>query len=549
VRRGERSDGLFFILEGEVAVYYKTKNMTVKYLDSTDDFGDICLLNKKSHLTYAGLTEVVCMFIPESNLEEILQGSSSDRVFLERRAEVRRRQLFCLRDKARKLQEINKNRKRPPTLLINNRINFQEKLKDELNTASATPSARDKALRNNLANLRPKVFEEDNEWKLGNKASLEMSDKLLPQTNDDMKKADRSVQHARNNLPSIELPSGEMAFEEGITRKESAESPLIHKNILNQASAISFAKAGAPQIFHQKVIAPDNRNMQLQAKPIPSAPLEEHDKVEIKSNLSPSHHLEELKAKNTRPSPLRRLEKEIYLVEMNKKSTLLERDPLDDQMRSIKYDKEHRVHRALSAVVISPEPGATGKDSLDRISGVRLTREKVRDYVLSMHNRPTWGDASATKQKRRKKLMIKKNVKILDSILKGKGIDGLKLSQVARMNRDDLEDTFEGDSTEQGEAHDKDDLANEIPEFEEKEEYSFPSDDLEESTLPMPFTEITERTDYPQDLCRVVRGKFDHYQRRANRVTRDAMGHLVMLYATVSLQIRKIHHINSKYRV
>lgn len=105
IKRGEEAEGMYLIIDGQVNVYYKTTEATLKFLDVADDIGDFCLLDKRSHFSYCCKSDVLCMFIPVKKLREILEKSYQDKFFMFRRAKLRSRQLIILKEKHLKLKE------------------------------------------------------------------------------------------------------------------------------------------------------------------------------------------------------------------------------------------------------------------------------------------------------------------------------------------------------------------------------------------------------------------------------------------------------------
>ncbi len=78
---------------------YRNPSNVVNYLTVGDDFGDICLLDKLSHFSYVCDTDVLCMFISQSNLQALLAEHYRDQLFLTRRARLRLNQLVSIKSR------------------------------------------------------------------------------------------------------------------------------------------------------------------------------------------------------------------------------------------------------------------------------------------------------------------------------------------------------------------------------------------------------------------------------------------------------------------
>jgi hypothetical protein len=89
LRRGLPSLGIYFIIKGEITVYYKETNYNIQKLSPGDSFGDICLLGRRSHVTFQASTDAACLFLSDQNLKDHLKLNYLDEDLLKKRAKMR----------------------------------------------------------------------------------------------------------------------------------------------------------------------------------------------------------------------------------------------------------------------------------------------------------------------------------------------------------------------------------------------------------------------------------------------------------------------------
>lgn len=83
------SDGVYFLVKGSFIVYYKDPDNLVQYLGPGDYFGDCCLIDKRSHVTYQATSDSVCLFVESQAVKSILQMEYFDQLFLKRLTKFR----------------------------------------------------------------------------------------------------------------------------------------------------------------------------------------------------------------------------------------------------------------------------------------------------------------------------------------------------------------------------------------------------------------------------------------------------------------------------
>lgn len=89
---------MYFILDGQISSYYRQEENNVKTFRPSDDFGDECLLEGRSHYTFVCDTEVLCMFVSHKSLKKILIKNPKDKIFLTRRAYMRRKHFESVKE-------------------------------------------------------------------------------------------------------------------------------------------------------------------------------------------------------------------------------------------------------------------------------------------------------------------------------------------------------------------------------------------------------------------------------------------------------------------
>lgn len=101
------SDGLYFIVKGSFMVYYKEPSNIVQILGPGDYFGDMCLIDKRSHVTYQATSDCVCLFVETQEVKNILQSEYFDQLFLKRLCKFRAKFIHGLTRSFAHKQTIN----------------------------------------------------------------------------------------------------------------------------------------------------------------------------------------------------------------------------------------------------------------------------------------------------------------------------------------------------------------------------------------------------------------------------------------------------------
>lgn len=109
IRKGEESPGVFLIITGRILAFRKHPSQAVRLFEKGDDFGDFCLLEKRSKLYYQCEKNAVCLFIPYQTLKSIFKNFNEDGVFLRRRANLRMNFLENLRKEAKEKETMISN--------------------------------------------------------------------------------------------------------------------------------------------------------------------------------------------------------------------------------------------------------------------------------------------------------------------------------------------------------------------------------------------------------------------------------------------------------
>ena len=124
VQRREPFPGLYFIIDGEVRVYFRSKANTLYFKANGDDFGDCCLLGHNSHFSYVCETNVLAMFIPKHAVDLALELSPKSKQLLTVRARMKTRKFKNLLTRA---------------LLVRSKLNPPTRRKAVMNQALPLP--------------------------------------------------------------------------------------------------------------------------------------------------------------------------------------------------------------------------------------------------------------------------------------------------------------------------------------------------------------------------------------------------------------------------
>ena len=106
LRRRDKHEGIWFILDGYVQVTYKEFEPALQHLQIGDEFGDGCLIESKSHFNFVCKTNCLCLFVPKEELFDVIQYTPKDAIFLRERARLRLRKLVNMREKTLQLRRV-----------------------------------------------------------------------------------------------------------------------------------------------------------------------------------------------------------------------------------------------------------------------------------------------------------------------------------------------------------------------------------------------------------------------------------------------------------
>jgi CRP-like cAMP-binding protein len=116
LRRRDRHEGIWFILDGYIQVTYRETESPLQHLQIGDEFGDGCLMESKSHFNYVCKTNCLCLFVPKDKLLQALNLSPKDNIFLKQRARLRLRKLVNIREKIVETRRVLGSMKSDPRL-------------------------------------------------------------------------------------------------------------------------------------------------------------------------------------------------------------------------------------------------------------------------------------------------------------------------------------------------------------------------------------------------------------------------------------------------
>ena len=100
LRRRDKHEGVWFILDGYIQVTYKQSGSPLQHLQIGDEFGDGCLMESKSHFNFVCKTNCLCLFVPKDQMFEVLSRSPKDEKLLIERARMRLRKLVNIRERS-----------------------------------------------------------------------------------------------------------------------------------------------------------------------------------------------------------------------------------------------------------------------------------------------------------------------------------------------------------------------------------------------------------------------------------------------------------------
>jgi hypothetical protein len=178
-------------------------------------------------------------------------------------------------------------------------------------------------------------------------------------------------------------------------------------------------------------------------------------------------------------APIVTLGKDLLAVAIsNTKPSLMAHINSDKLHQDIKHQKQEIVDKLLygSLYKIDPTQHSNGT------AKINLAKEKIIDYVLSLRNRAGGWEFA------KRKLKASPSSR-LDKVMKHKKLDRHMLLSVAKMNKEDMDDSLDGNSTEEEYLKMTDyqrfqasrfDYANKIPEEVEQEQVDqFSADDIQ----------------------------------------------------------------------
>ena len=374
VQRREPFPGIFFIIDGEVRVFFRSKANTVYFKSNGDYFGESCLLNRNSHFSYVCETDVLAMFIPTDKLDEILLNYLDERHNLERRAAMRERKLknmkFRIQLKRSQLTEI--------------------KRRQVVNLEYGLPNQQD------LLNLQSGRRKKDKSRSSSSSSSSSSSG------NSDKKKKGKNAQAMMQPSTSLKkagkLKPGIPRVLPNVASKELKEPEKVS---LNQVAPIVHPQ---PIEIEETIFVDRKLNMEE----VIDHEMEREKRREVKANEEAiSHGLKVIKIFLI--SPLKRLHAALQSSSVTGKTKLLRSNSIDFRAQEEVQRKMDVVMKVLSAS--PPNDTKQGGFSAHRAtrpqlqkelilaSSKTMARERVRDFALSLHKSPLKGEFIARPRK------------------------------------------------------------------------------------------------------------------------------------------------------
>ena len=109
MKKKKKSKGIYFIIRGGVKVIGDPAKQPLEIMEEREYFGDMCLLSKHSHFDFVCKTAVVCLFIDETLLNQILIKNKKDLASAVATAKLRLKYHLLLKNNPDVLQKSSIN--------------------------------------------------------------------------------------------------------------------------------------------------------------------------------------------------------------------------------------------------------------------------------------------------------------------------------------------------------------------------------------------------------------------------------------------------------
>jgi CRP-like cAMP-binding protein len=352
VQRREPFPGIYFIIDGEVRVFFRSKANTVYFYTNGDDIGDQCLLGKHSHFSYACESDVLAMFLPCSCLTTALADYPIYAHFLKRRAAMRQTKLRNV--KAR-------------TLILRHKLNAAKR-------------------REGLALQQPLDKRAILQMQAPARGAVVLKEPLVLGVGDEGKEIT-----SEDSSSSEKNQSGK-----SISSDENKNESKIQANI----NPISIAKIKKNKIITKKKFPDFNQvvpfshaksNQMIQGLFVDKH-LDVGSLVDKELNhLSKDHN--QINQRNSETSPFNRLKAAMESVSSSAQTKLLRSNSIDEEARSQAQEKHEFITKILNASV-KQEDGIQQlkrqnlasqlQKELILASSKTMAKERVRDFALSL---------------------------------------------------------------------------------------------------------------------------------------------------------------------
>ena len=381
VQRREPFPGIYFIIDGEVRVFFRSKANTVYFHTNGEDFGDTCLLKRNSHFSYHCDTDILTMFIPLAELEAILEDFPVYHRFLCRRAQMRRQKLTNTKVKTLVLRSKLNVVKRREGLRDQRPIDKKELLQLQ------GPSRKGLILSPQVSAIQVKEASEESASEDSSSSSSRGSGEGDGGKPTKQKRTPAILSPSRGNVKPRKINKIVKSKEDPPTQKNQV-TPLAQKAVEANGDGIKIdKKLDLSQILQIEMEKLSNEK-------------------EVNNNIM-------TKLKNTLVSPFLRLQAALKSGSSHAQTKLLRSSSIDFEARDEAETKRIVITKVLNGSVKaeaehSRTRGATLNAQLQKelilASSKTMARERVRDFALSLHKSPLKSqfnvkDAKKTKTK------------------------------------------------------------------------------------------------------------------------------------------------------
>ena len=374
VERREPFLGIYFIVDGEISVYFRSKANTVHFLSNGDDFGDSCLLKRNSHFSYFCETDVLAMFISYPVLDSIFVDHKDLYFFLKARASFRQRKFKNVLTRIQSLR----NKLNP----VRRRLAFSNK--DSLLDKEA------------LFRLQSPKRKEEAKPNLNCEAVFEKKDLSSSSSSDSESK------QSKQSLEQINMPI--------YTAKESS-SPTV----------MSPAFGRKKRLIKQTILSKETSVKKGRTNQI--VPINTHDTGLKSLKVSKNLHLgdiiqiigarPEAKMSGENSSPFMRLHQALLAGGSQGQTKLIRANSADLKANKKTEEKVRAIAKVITAnvakdtvqhIVIRVDglPSAQLQKELILASSKTMARERVRDFALSLHKTLLKDEYNLMKSKKQK---------------------------------------------------------------------------------------------------------------------------------------------------